>query len=104
MRCNMCPPCFTRQAVEGIRKSARAAHRPEPGEVVQYVPCAVRTDRAQAHVLATATIAQMLPGFWPLRQRAPAAKSALLRAAHLSEADFAAAVDRLRAGEPPADA
>ena len=77
---NMCPPGFTRQAVEVIRKSALAAHRPEPGEVVQYVPCAVRSDRAQAHALAKATIAQMLPGFWSLGQRVPAAKSALLRA------------------------
>ena len=34
----------------------------------------------------------------------PAAKSALLRAGDLSEADFAAAVDRLRAGEAPVDA
>lgn len=101
---NMCPPGFTRQAVEVIRKSALAAHRPEPGEVVQYVPCAVRPDRAQAHALAKATIAQMLPGFWSLGQRVPAAKSALLRAGDLSEVDFAAAVDRLRAGEAPADA
>jgi len=31
----------------------------------------------------------------------PAAKSALLRAGDLSESDFAAAVDRLRAGEAP---
>jgi alkanesulfonate monooxygenase SsuD/methylene tetrahydromethanopterin reductase-like flavin-dependent oxidoreductase (luciferase family) len=64
----------------------------------------VRPDRAQAHALAKATIAQMLPGFWSLGQRVPAAKSALLRAGDLSEVDFAAAVDRLRAGEAPADA
>jgi len=101
---NMCPPGFTRQAVNMVRTSADAAGRATPAEVVQYVPCAVRPDRAQAHVLAKATIAQMLPGFWSLGQRVPAAKSALLRAGHLSEADFAAAVDRLRAGEAPADA
>jgi alkanesulfonate monooxygenase SsuD/methylene tetrahydromethanopterin reductase-like flavin-dependent oxidoreductase (luciferase family) len=71
---------------------------------VQYVPCAVRSDRAQAHALAKATIAQMLPGFWSLGQRVPAAKAALLRGGDLSEADFAAAVDRLRAGKAPADA
>jgi 5,10-methylenetetrahydromethanopterin reductase len=46
----------------------------------------------------------MLPGFWSLGQRVPAAKSALLRAGDLSEVDFAAAVDRLRAGEAPTDA
>jgi 5,10-methylenetetrahydromethanopterin reductase len=101
---NMCPPGFTRQAVDAVRKSADAAGRAMPAEVVQYVPCAVRPDRAQAHALAKATIAEMLPGFWSLGQRVPAAKSALLRAGDLSEADFAAAVDRLRAGEALADA
>ena len=59
---NMCPPGFTRQAVEVIRKSALAAGRAEPAEVVQYVPCAVRPDRAQAHALAKATIARDAAG------------------------------------------
>jgi 5,10-methylenetetrahydromethanopterin reductase len=99
---NMCPPGFTRQAVDMVRMSAHAAHRPPPAEVVQYVPCAVRPDRAEAHALAKATIAEMLPGFWSLGQRVPAAKSALLRAGDLSESDFAAAIDRLGAGEAPA--
>ena len=66
---------------------------PSQVEVVQYVPCAVRPDRAHAHALAKATIAQMLPGFWSLGQRVPAAKSALLRAGDLSEVEF---VDRGR--------
>src|SRR5262249_13587818 len=42
---------------------------------------------------------EMLPGFWSLARRVPAAKSALLRAGGLAEADFAAAVERLRVGE-----
>src|ERR1700730_10433313 len=98
---NMCPAGFTRQAVDMVRMSAHAAHRPPLAEIVQYVPCAVRPDRAEAHALAKATIAEMLPGFWSLGQRVPAAKSALLQAGDLSEADFAAAVDRLRRGEQP---
>jgi len=101
---NMCPPGFTRQAVDAVLASAHAAQRPAPAEVVQYVPCAVRPDRAQAHALAKATIAEMLPGFWSMGQRVPAAKAALLRAGNLSEADFAVAVDRLRAGDAPAAA
>jgi 5,10-methylenetetrahydromethanopterin reductase len=100
---NMCPSGFTRQALDVVRKAAHAAHRPAPAEVVQYVPCAVRRDRAEAHALAKATVAEMLPGFWSLGQRVPAAKSALLRAGELSEGDFAAAVDRLRAGEAAAN-
>jgi 5,10-methylenetetrahydromethanopterin reductase len=104
---NMCPPDFTRQAVDIIRNAAREAGRQPPAQVVdqvvQYVPCAVRPDRAEAHRLAKETIGEMLPGFWSLGQRVPAAKSALLRAGELSQADFAAVVDRLRGGEPPTD-
>jgi 5,10-methylenetetrahydromethanopterin reductase len=101
---NMCPPEFTRAAVDMMQQSAREAGRQPPVEVVQYIPCAVRLDRAEAHRLAKETIAEMLPGFWSLGQRVPAAKSALLHAGGLSEADFAAAVDRLRRGHKPADA
>jgi 5,10-methylenetetrahydromethanopterin reductase len=100
---NMCPPDFTRQAVDVVHNAAREAGRQAPTEVVQYVPCAARPDRAEAHRLAKETIGEMLPGFWSLGQRVPAAKSALLRAGELSQADFAAVVDRLRGGEPPTD-
>jgi 5,10-methylenetetrahydromethanopterin reductase len=101
---NMCPPEFTRVAVEAVCESARAAGRRAPAEIVQYVPCAARPDRAEAHRLAKATIGEMLPGFWTLAQRVPAAKSALRRAGDLSESDFAAAVARLHAGAPPSEA
>ena len=100
---NLCPPDFTRWAADVVRRSARNAGRPPPADVVQYLPCAARPDRAEAHRLAKDSIGEMLPGYWSLAQRVPAAKSALLRAG-LSEADFAAAVDRLQAGAPPADA
>ena len=80
---NMCPPDFTRHAVEIVRKSAREAGRPPPAEVVQYVPCAARPDRSEAVSLAKETIGEMLPGFWSLSQRVPAAKAALLRAGGL---------------------
>jgi 5,10-methylenetetrahydromethanopterin reductase len=101
---NMCPPEFTAAAVEAVCESARAAGRRAPADVVQYVPCAARPDRAEAHRLATAAIGDMLPSFWSLAQRVPAAKAALLRAGDLSESDFAAAVARLHAGVPPIDA
>jgi 5,10-methylenetetrahydromethanopterin reductase len=101
---NMCPPDFTAAAVAGVCASAREAQRPAPAEIVQYLPCAARPDRAEAYQLAKAAIANMLPGFWSLAQRVPAAKAALLRAGGLSEADFAAAVARLRGGELPAQA
>jgi 5,10-methylenetetrahydromethanopterin reductase len=101
---NMCPPEFTRYAVDLVRHSAREAGRPSPIDVVQYVPCVVRPDRGEAYRLAKEAVGEMLPGFWSLGQRVPAAKSALLRAGSLSESDFAGAVERLRAGKMPADA
>jgi 5,10-methylenetetrahydromethanopterin reductase len=101
---NMCPPAFTRHAVEVVRKSAREAGRPPPADVVQYVPCVARPDRDEAVSLAKETIGDMLPGFWSLSQQVPAAKAALLRAGGLTEADFVSAVERLQGGERPADA
>jgi 5,10-methylenetetrahydromethanopterin reductase len=98
---NMCPPEFTTQAVDAVRNAAHEAGRPPPAHVVQYIPCAARPDRAEAYALAKATVAEMLPGFWSLAQRVPAARSALLRAGELGEADFAAATERLRAGDKP---
>jgi 5,10-methylenetetrahydromethanopterin reductase len=101
---NMCPPDFTRYAVEIVCKSAREAGRPPPADVVQYVPCVARPDRDEAVSLAKETIGDMLPGFWSLSQQVPAAKAALLRAGGLTEADFVSAVERLQGGERPADA
>jgi 5,10-methylenetetrahydromethanopterin reductase len=96
---NLCPPEFTRAAVDIIGAAARAAQRPTPADVVQYVPCVARPDRAEAYALALEAIGEMLPSFWSLAQRVPAAKSALLRAAELAELDFFAAVARLTSGE-----
>jgi 5,10-methylenetetrahydromethanopterin reductase len=100
---NMCPTEFTRAAVLAVREAARHAQRAAPAEVVQYVPCAVRLDRAEAYALAKGEIAKMLASFWSLGERVPSAKAALLCAQAISEADFADAVARWRAGERAAD-
>jgi 5,10-methylenetetrahydromethanopterin reductase len=100
---NMCPPEFTRQAADAVANSARQAGRQPPADIVQYIPCAVRRARAEAFDLAKTAIGEMLPGYWALAQRTAAARSALLRSAELSEVDFERAVDRLGAGELPAD-
>ncbi len=100
---NMCPAEFTQAAVLAMREAAREAQRAEPAEVVQYVPCAVRLDRAEAYALAKREIGEMLASFWALGERVPSAKAALLRARAIPESDFAAAAARLRAGEPAAD-
>src|SRR5262249_60760494 len=101
---DMCPAELAQGAVVAVRTSARQAQRPPPAEVVQYIVCAVRLDRAEAYGLAKAAIGEMLPSFWALGQRVPSAKAALLQAAGVSEADFATAVGRLHAGEHPSHA
>jgi 5,10-methylenetetrahydromethanopterin reductase len=101
---NMCPPEFTAHAVERAGDGARAAGRAPPAEIVQYLPCVVRADRAEALGIARQAVGEMLVGFWSLAQRVPAAKAALLRAPRLSEADLAAAVERLRAGASAGEA
>jgi 5,10-methylenetetrahydromethanopterin reductase len=100
---NMCPPEFTRWAVEVMHAGARAAQRPPSADVVQYVPCIARRMRREAIGLAKEILAGMLPSFWSLAQRVPAAKAALLRAPDLSEAELDAAVVQLRAGRLPAE-
>jgi 5,10-methylenetetrahydromethanopterin reductase len=100
---NMCPPQFTRHAVEAVRRSAQAAGRRPPAEIVQYVPCVARPDRDEARLLAKETLGKLLPDYWSLGERVASAKSALLRAQALSERDFAAAVAGLRAGKDPAE-
>jgi 5,10-methylenetetrahydromethanopterin reductase len=101
---NLCPAEFTQAAVAAVGEAARRVQRPAPAEVVQYIPCAVRLDRAEAYALAKAVLGEMLASFWSLGERVPAAKGALLRTKALSEADFVAAVARLRAGERPVEA
>jgi 5,10-methylenetetrahydromethanopterin reductase len=100
---NMCPAEFTQAAVLAVREAARQAQRAEPAEVVQYVPCAVRLDRAEAYALAKREIGEMLASFWSLGERVPSAKAALLCARAIPASDFAAAAARLRAGEGAAD-
>jgi 5,10-methylenetetrahydromethanopterin reductase len=96
---NMVTASFSAKAVKVVHDAARAAGRPLP-EIVQYVPCIARPDREEAYWLAKQAIAEMVPTYWTLGQRLPAAKSALLDGSDIPEADFATAAARLEAGEP----
>jgi 5,10-methylenetetrahydromethanopterin reductase len=96
---NMTTVAFTAGAVEKLHAAARAAGRATPPEVVQYVACFPGADRNETQRLARTAVGDMLPGYWRLGQRQPAAKRALIEGSGVSEADFAAAVARLSAGE-----
>jgi 5,10-methylenetetrahydromethanopterin reductase len=96
---NMCTAAFAAKAVKTLHAAARAAGRSKLPQVVQYVACFPGADRSEARRLAAQAVAEMLPAYWRLGQRLPAAKAALLEGSGISAADFAAAVARLNAGE-----
>src|SRR5262249_59246786 len=75
---NMCPPAFTRRAVGIAQRAAAEAGRPRLAEVIQYTPCAIRDDGAEARRLAKGAVGAMLSAFWR-GGRAPAATQSALR-------------------------
>lgn len=100
---NMCPRGFTEYAVEEMGDAARAAGREAPSEIIQYVPCVIGSDHDAAVRSAKEALGAMLPGFWSLGIRFPAAKAAMLRGV-IDEAEFTDAVGRLTDGEPAVQA
>jgi 5,10-methylenetetrahydromethanopterin reductase len=77
---NMCPPGFARHAATAARAK----------RVVQYVPCSVGPDRAQAIAAMKPVLAGLLKSFWGLAQRVPAARTSLVACSGIPETDFAA--------------
>jgi 5,10-methylenetetrahydromethanopterin reductase len=84
---NMCPAGF----------AAWAASIAQPRRIVQYVPCAVGLDQAQAFATMKPVLSGMLKTFWALGERVPAARFSLVAQSGIAEADFAAAA---AAGNP----
>jgi 5,10-methylenetetrahydromethanopterin reductase len=97
---NLVPPAFTRRAVAIIQEAAKRANRQAPREIVQYVPCAVREDGAEARRIAKRSVAAMLMAY---AQSASAATRAAMSESGRPE-DFARAMTRLTRGAPPDDA
>src|SRR5262249_12818836 len=97
---NMSTVAFAAGAVKKLHAAAHAAGRTKPLDVVQYVPCFARADRHEARRVAMEAVAEMLPTYWRLGQRLPAAKQALLEGSGIGETEFAAALARLNAGDP----
>jgi 5,10-methylenetetrahydromethanopterin reductase len=96
---NMCTVTFIAKAVKILHEAARNSGRSKLLNVAQYIPCIPRADRREAQRLAMKAVAKMLPVYWMLGQRLPAAKEAMLEGSGISEEEFAAAVARLNAGE-----
>jgi 5,10-methylenetetrahydromethanopterin reductase len=96
---NMCTVPFVAQSVALMQDAAVRAGRSEPLGVVRYMPCCVRADRAEAMLAAKRAVGEMLPVYWGLGQRLEGAKTALTMGSGITEAEFAAAAQRLRGGE-----
>jgi 5,10-methylenetetrahydromethanopterin reductase len=99
---NMCTAAFVARSAALMREAAARAGRSGPLGVVRYMPCCVAQDRAEAIAAAKRAVGEMLPTYWRLGQRLEGAKQALTMESGIAEAEFAAAAERLRAGEDAA--
>ena len=99
---NMCTAAFVARSAALVHEAAAKAGRSGAPGIVRYMPCCVREDRAEAIAAAKRAVGEMLPVYWRLGQRLEGAKQALTMDSGIGEAEFAAAAERLRAGEDAA--
>lgn len=99
---NMSPPGYTVRALELLAEGAGKAGRPTPKTIIQYVPCVARQERAEARQVVKETLGEMLSAYWTAGEKWPATRQAMLRGSGIPEEEFARAMDRLKAGEKPA--
>ena len=97
---NMAPPAFTRRALGIAARTATTIGRSTPIETVQYVPCAIREDGAEARQLAKGAVGRMLSTFWRGGHASAATQSALRDYNARDPDEFARIMQRLTAGEP----
>jgi hypothetical protein len=69
--------------------------------VVQYVPCVARPDRDAARRAAVVAIGETLVALWPAGGEWPALRETIVAESAIPKAEFVAALDRLRRGDPP---
>ncbi len=100
---NMCPPGYTVRALELLAEGAAKAQRHAPKTIIQYVPCVVRKDRAEARRVVKGTIGEMLSAYWTMGENWPAIREAMMRGSGIPKEQFEAAIARIRAGEKPAE-
>jgi len=99
---NMCPPAYTRRAVGLMEEAAAGAGRARPADVVQYAPCAVEADGAEARRLAKGLAGDMLSAFWRGGKASAATQSALRDYSGVTAETFSRMMARLSDGEPGA--
>ena len=95
----LCPPAYTARAAGIAGEAAAAAGRPSP-HIVQYAPCAVGRDRADALRVAKAAIGGMLTSLWPQDDDWPPLRETIVRLGGIEKREMIGALGRLRRGEP----
>jgi 5,10-methylenetetrahydromethanopterin reductase len=100
---NMCSLEFGRQSAAKVMESRRAAGRGGMSRIVQYMPCAVHRDRAEALRIGKRAVGEMIPNYWALSRKIPSAREALFAGTDITESEYEAATLRIKAGEDPAE-
>jgi len=100
---NLCPPGFTAWCHDLVRKGATKAGRPAPSAVVHYVPCLARPDRRAAIDGIKMFIGRMMVGYWKIAESAPVMRRGFLLGSGISEAETAAAIEKLKSGTAATD-
>jgi 5,10-methylenetetrahydromethanopterin reductase len=98
---NLTPPRTAARLAQRLRAAAQVAGRPMP-RIVQYVPCAVDVDGDAARATVIQVLGDMLANLWPSASEWSPAKEAIVTDSLIPRAEFAAALDRLRRGDPAA--
>jgi alkanesulfonate monooxygenase SsuD/methylene tetrahydromethanopterin reductase-like flavin-dependent oxidoreductase (luciferase family) len=96
---NMVPLGHAAALVPIAREAAETAARAPPA-FVQYLLCSAHPDSEAAREAVKPAIAGMLTGLWPTGDDWPPHRAASVAASGIPRAEFAAAVARLRRGEP----
>jgi 5,10-methylenetetrahydromethanopterin reductase len=95
---NLTPPRTALRLAQRLRAVAEAAGRTP--RIVQYVPCAVDLDGDAARATVMQALGEMLANLWPNVSEWQPAKEAIVSDSLIPRAEFAAALDRLRRGDP----
>ena len=100
---NMCAMDFAARSAAMVTDSWRAAGRAGQPGIVQYMPCAVHPNRAEAQRIGKRAVGEMVPNYWNLSRKVPSARDALFMGTGIEEEEFALAAKRISGGEDAAD-
>ncbi len=100
---NMCPPGYTRRALDLMREGAAKAGREPLKNVVQYAPCVARPDGREARRAAKTVLGGMLINSWTAGEVSPVVRASMVRDSGIDAEDFRVLVEKLKAGGVAAD-